>query len=57
MLTCRDFLDELNEFLEPAGEVDSELRGKLESHLHECPNCWVVCDTLKKQGGDGNAYL
>jgi hypothetical protein len=48
VLTCKDFLSELNDFLEPTEQIDSELRRKLESHLHECPNCWVVCDTTKK---------
>lgn len=48
MLTCKDFLSELNDFLDPSERIDAELRRKLESHLHECPNCWVVCDTTKK---------
>jgi anti-sigma factor RsiW len=25
-----------------------EIRAKLERHLAECPNCWVICDTTKK---------
>lgn len=48
LLTCKDFLSELNDFLDPSERIDAELRRKLESHLHECPNCWVVCDTIKK---------
>ena len=24
------------------------LRAKLERHITECPNCWVICDTTKK---------
>ncbi len=48
MTTCRQFLSELNDFLDPNEMIDAELRRKLESHLNECPNCWVVCDTTKK---------
>ena len=46
MLTCRDFLKELSDYLDE--EVDPELRTKLEQHISECPNCWVVTDTTKK---------
>ena len=46
MVTCKDFLSELNEYLD--GSVETGLRQELERHLTECPNCWVVCDTTKK---------
>ena len=46
MVTCKDFLSELNEYLD--GSVEVGLREELEHHLSECPNCWVVCDTTKK---------
>ncbi len=46
MVTCKDFLNELNDFLDGAARED--LRQELERHLQECPNCWVVCDTTKK---------
>ena len=46
MLTCKEFLNELNDYLDEA--VDVELRAKLEKHVTECPNCWVVFDTTKK---------
>ncbi len=46
MITCKDFLSELNDFLDDSAAPD--LRKELESHLNECPNCWVVCDTTKK---------
>ena len=46
MITCKDFLSELNEYLD--GSAESGLRQELESHLSECPTCWVVCDTTKK---------
>ncbi len=46
MLTCKDFLQELNEYLDE--EAQPEVRRELEEHLNECPNCWVVCDTTKK---------
>ncbi len=46
MVTCKDFLNELNDFLD--GAAQDEVRRELEHHLEECPNCWVVCDTTKK---------
>ena len=46
MLTCKDFLHELSDFLDEA--VDSEIRAKLEKHIAECPNCWVIADTTRK---------
>ncbi len=46
MLTCKDFLSELSEYLDES--VDAEVRAKLESHIAECPNCWVIADTTKK---------
>ncbi len=46
MLTCKDFLNELSEFLDDT--VDREIRAKLEKHVSECPNCWVVLDTTQK---------
>lgn len=46
MLTCKEFLQELTDYLDE--NVDAEIRSKLEQHITECPNCWVVCDTTKK---------
>ena len=46
MLTCKDFLKELSEFLDES--VDAEVRSKLEKHITECPNCWVIADTTRK---------
>lgn len=46
MLTCKDFLHELSDYLDEA--LDAELRVKLEQHITECPNCWVIADTTKK---------
>lgn len=46
MLTCKEFLSELSDFLDEA--TDAEIRGKLERHIAECPNCFVICDTTKK---------
>lgn len=46
MLTCKDFLHELGEFMD--GTLDQELREKLEKHVSECPNCWVVLDTSQR---------
>ena len=46
MLTCKEFLDELSDYLDE--KTDADLRKKLEDHISECPNCWVICDTTKK---------
>ena len=46
MLTCRQFLEELNSFLDDS--TDPEFRTKLNQHVSKCPNCWVVVDTTKK---------
>jgi anti-sigma factor RsiW len=46
LLTCKDFLSELSDFLDE--NVDQEVRAKLEQHITQCPNCWVIADTTKK---------
>jgi anti-sigma factor RsiW len=46
LLTCKDFLHELSDYLDEA--IDRDLRAKLEKHIAECPNCWVIADTTKK---------
>ena len=46
MLTCKEFLQELSDYLDDA--IDAELRSKLEKHITECPNCWVIADTTRK---------
>ena len=46
MLTCKEFLQELNDYLDDA--VDVELRRHIEAHITECPNCFVILDTTKK---------
>ena len=46
MLTCKDFLAELSDYLDE--RTDAELRAKLERHITECPNCWVIADTTRR---------
>jgi len=46
LLTCKEFLQELNDYLDDA--VDVELRRHIEAHITECPNCFVILDTTKK---------
>jgi len=46
LLTCKDFLRELSDFLDE--NLDAEIRAKLEQHMTECPNCWVIADTTRK---------
>ena len=46
LLTCKQFLEELSDYLDD--KTEAEIRQKLEQHIQECPNCWVICDTTKK---------
>ena len=46
MLTCKDFLHELSDYLDES--IDAEIRARLEEHITECPNCWVIADTTRK---------
>lgn len=46
LLTCKDFLHELSDYLDES--LDSEIRAKLEKHITECPNCWVIADTTRR---------
>ena len=46
LLTCNQFLDELSEFLDD--DVNEDVRQELQTHVTQCPNCWVMVDTTKK---------
>ena len=46
MLTCKQFLQELNDYLDP--NIDAEMKSHLESHVTQCPNCFVIVDTTMK---------
>jgi anti-sigma factor (TIGR02949 family) len=46
LLTCKDFLNELSEYLDDT--LDPEIHAKLHQHVTECPNCWVVLDTTQR---------
>ncbi len=46
MLTCKQFLRELNDYLDET--LDPASRASLQQHVTECPNCWVVADTTAK---------
>ena len=46
MLTCKEFLQELNDYLDST--VDLEIRRRIEAHITECPNCFVILDTCQK---------
>ena len=45
LLSCKQFLTELNAYLDE--QTSAEERGRLQSHINECPNSWVVVDTTK----------
>ncbi len=46
MLTCKQFLQELNDYLDP--NTDAEMKRHLETHVTQCPNCFVIVDTTQK---------
>ena len=46
MVTCKQFLQELNDFLDP--NVDAVMKAHLSRHVSECPNCFVLVDTTMK---------
>jgi hypothetical protein len=46
LLTCKQFLQELNDYLDPS--TDPATKCHLEKHVSECPNCFVLVDTTKK---------
>ena len=46
MLTCKDFLRDLSDYLDES--LSAEIRSKIEAHIAECPNCWVIADTTRK---------
>jgi hypothetical protein len=46
LLTCKEFLQELNDYLDET--VDVEIRRRIEAHITQCPNCFVILDTTKK---------
>ncbi|MBM3798438.1 MAG: anti-sigma factor [Acidobacteria bacterium] len=46
MLTCKEFLSWLNEYL--CESTDLECKKHVEEHVNACPNCWVIFDTTKK---------
>jgi Putative zinc-finger len=46
LVTCKQFLKELNDYLDPG--CDAMTKTHLQSHVSECPNCFVIVDTTKK---------
>jgi hypothetical protein len=46
LITCKEFLRELNEYLDDV--VDPATKQEWQSHVDACPNCFVVVDTTKK---------
>ena len=46
MLTCKDFLHELSDYLD--GQLDQRTKEELDEHLAWCHDCFVVCNTTKK---------
>jgi anti-sigma factor RsiW len=46
LLTCKDFLLGLTDYLDDT--ADADIRASIEKHIVECPNCWVIADTTRK---------
>ena len=46
MPTCKEFLQELNEYLDDT--VDPVTKQHWQEHIDECPNCFVIVDTVKR---------
>ena len=46
LLTCKQFLQELNDFLDP--NVDVVMKEHLSRHVSECPNCFVIVNTTQR---------
>jgi len=46
LITCKQFLRELNEFLDDS--VTEEMKEHWRSHVDQCPNCFVIVDTTRK---------
>ncbi len=46
MLSCKDFLGWLNDYLDET--ADDQVKAQVKEHITNCPNCWVVYDTTKK---------
>lgn len=43
---CRELLGNLSEFID--GNLEQQLCSEIERHLHDCENCRVVVDSLRK---------
>ncbi len=43
---CKELIESISDYVD--GDLDPELCLELEKHLHECENCRVVVNTLKK---------
>jgi anti-sigma factor RsiW len=43
---CRKLLGEMSDYVD--GELSAALCRELEEHLHDCPNCRVMLDSLTK---------
>ena len=46
MLTCKEFLQSLSDYLDDT--ADAPIRARIEAHINSCPNCFVVYDTTKR---------
>lgn len=46
MISCKDFLHELNEYLDEM--VDPATKQHWQAHVDKCPNCFVIVDTTRR---------
>src|SRR5881397_3389750 len=47
-LTCSEFLEEMTDFLDES--LDANLKEKIQVHIAQCPNCFVVSRITKQLG-------
>jgi anti-sigma factor RsiW len=46
ILTCKHFVAGLSDYLD--GALDAAIRARFDSHVEECPQCWIVSQTTRK---------
>lgn len=46
MITCREFVEFLMSYLD--GELEPEVSGTFERHMHDCPTCVSYLDSYRK---------
>lgn len=45
-MKCQEMLGALSDYID--GELEARLCAEIEAHMRECPDCYVMVDTLRK---------